>query len=152
MIKNLKTASTGFLHEFKAFAIKGNVIDLAVGVVIGGAFGKIVGSLVDNIVMPVVGLLTGRVDFSSLFLVIWRPEGADAHFKTLQAARDAGATAIGYGLFINSVVQFTIVAFAIFILIKQINRLKREEEVAPTVTPPRQEVLLEEIRDILKTR
>ncbi len=151
MIKNIKSASTGFLNEFKSFAIKGNVIDLAVGVVIGGAFGKIVSSLVDNMIMPVVGLLTGRVDFSNLFLVIWRPDGVETDFKTLQAARDAGATAIGYGLFVNAVVQFTIVAFAIFILVKQINRLKREEEKKPSA-PPRQEKLLEEIRDILKAK
>ena len=140
------------LKEFKAFAVKGNVIDLAVGVIIGGAFGKIVSSLVDDMMMPIISLLTGKVDFSNLFLVIYRPDGIDTDFKTLKAAKEAGATAIGYGNFINAIVQFTIVAFAIFLLIKQINRLKREEEVAPTVAPPKQEVLLEEIRDILKQK
>lgn len=138
-----------FLKEFKSFAVRGNVIDLAVGVIIGGAFGKIVSSLVDDVMMPIISLLTGKVDFSNLFFVLWRPDGVTQTFHTLKAAKAAGATVIGYGLFVNAVVQFTIVAFAIFILIKQINRLKKAEESIPA-TPPRQEVLLEEIRDILK--
>lgn len=141
-----------FISEFKAFAVKGNVIDLAVGVIIGGAFGKIVSSLVDDVLMPIISLLTGRIDFSNLFFVIYRPDGAPDSFTTLKAAKDAGATAIGYGLFINAAVQFTIVAFAIFILVKQINRLKREDEAKPAAAPAKQEVLLEEIRDILKNK
>lgn len=141
-----------FLQEFKAFAVKGNVIDLAVGVVIGAAFSKIVSSLVDDVLMPIISLITGKIDFSNLFFVIYRPDGAPETFNTLKAAKDAGATAIGYGLFINAIVQFTIVAFAIFIVVKQINRLKREEAAAPTASPSRSEVLLEEIRDELKKK
>ena len=140
-----------FLKEFKAFAVKGNVIDLAVGVIIGGAFGKIVSSLVDDVMMPLIGLVTGKIDFSNLFLVLSKPDGAPEAFATVKAAKDAGATVVSYGLFINNIVQFIIVAFAIFIMIKQINRLKREEAAAPAA-PPKQEVLLEEIRDILKKK
>lgn len=142
------------LQEFKDFAVKGNVIDLAVGVIIGGAFGKIVTSLVDDILMPPLGYVMGRVDFSEYFLILYRPEGGPESYATLQAAKDAGAVAIGYGNFINVMIQFTIVAFAIFLVVKQINRLKREEEKAPAApaAPPKQEVLLAEIRDILKNK
>jgi large conductance mechanosensitive channel len=140
------------VKEFKDFAMKGSVIDLAVGVIIGGAFGKIVSSLVDDVMMPILGLITGKIDFSNLFLVIRRPDGVDQAFNTVKAAKEAGATVLSYGMFLNNIVQFTIVAFAIFIVIKQINRLKREEAVAPTVEPPRQEVLLGEIRDLLKKK
>jgi large conductance mechanosensitive channel len=139
------------LSEFKAFAIKGNVIDLAVGVIIGGAFGKIVSSLVDDVMMPVIGMLTGKIDFSNLFLVLSKPEGAADTFASVKAAKDAGATIISYGLFLNNIVQFVIVAFAIFMVIKQINRLKKEEAAAPAA-PPKQEILLEEIRDLLKKK
>lgn len=140
------------LSEFKAFAVRGNVIDLAVGVIIGGAFGKIVSSLVDDIIMPPLGYLMGRVDFSEYFLVLYRPDNAPETFSTLQAAKNAGAVAIGYGNFINVIFQFMIVAFAIFILIRQINKLKREQEAeaAAPAKPSRSEVLLEEIRDALK--
>jgi large conductance mechanosensitive channel len=138
-----------FLQEFKAFAMKGSVIDLAVGVIIGGAFGKIVSSLVDDVMMPLLGLITGKIDFSNLFLILHAPEGIATTFKTVAAAKKSGATVLSYGLFLNNVVQFLIVAFAIFIVIKQINRLKREEAEAPAA-PPKQEVLLEEIRDLLK--
>lgn len=140
------------VKEFKDFAMKGSVIDLAVGVIIGGAFGKIVSSLVDDVMMPVLGLVTGKIDFSDLFVVLHRPEGVEQNFNTVKAAKEAGATVLSYGMFLNNIVQFTIVAFAIFIVIKQINRLKREEAVAPTVEPPRQEVLLSEIRDLLKKK
>lgn len=141
-----------FLSEFKAFAIRGNVIDLAVGVIIGGAFGKIVSSLVDDVLMPPLGYLMGRVDFSEYFLVLYRPEGAPETFTTLQAAKNAGAVAIGYGNFINVMIQFIIVAFAIFILIRQINKLQKAEAEKPSAppAPTRSEVLLEEIRDALK--
>jgi len=138
-----------FLSEFKSFAIKGNVIDLAVGVIIGGAFGKIVTSLVDDILMPPLGYLMGRVDFSEYFLILYRPEGAPANFATLKAAKDAGAVAIGYGNFINVAIQFLIVAFAVFLLVKQINRLKEKHEAEKVVATPRSEVLLQEIRDAL---
>ena len=140
------------VKEFKDFAMKGSVIDLAVGVIIGGAFGKIVSSLVDDVMMPILGLVTGKIDFSNLFLVLRRPDGVEQAFNTVKAAKEAGATVLSYGMFLNNIVQFTIVAFAIFIVIKQINRLKREEAGAPTVEPPRQEVLLGEIRDLLKKK
>ena len=111
-----------FFEEFKKFAMRGNVIDLAVGVVIGGAFGKITSSLVDNIIMPPLSLLFGKVDFSGLFISL-----NGQHYDTLKAAQDAHAPILAYGLFINTIVNFLIIAFAIFVLIKQINRL----------TPPR---------------
>jgi large conductance mechanosensitive channel len=141
-----------FIEEFKSFAVKGNVIDLAVGVVIGGAFGKIVTSLVNDIIMPPIGLLTGKVDFSQKFFTLARPDTGPDHYATVAAAQKAGATVIAYGQFLNTIIQFIIVAFAIFIVIRQINRLKREEEAAPSAGPPKQEVLLEEIRDILKRK
>lgn len=137
------------LKEFKEFAMRGNVIDLAVGVVIGGAFGKIVSSLVADIIMPPIGFLTGGVDFSSLFVTL---DGKD--YDSLAAATAAGAPTINYGLFINTIVQFLIIAFALFIVIKQINRLTKPEpapEPAPA-PPPKSEVLLEEIRDLLKAK
>lgn len=138
-----------FLSEFKSFAMRGNVIDLAVGVIIGGAFGKIVSSLVDDIIMPPLGYLMGRVDFSEYYLILYTPEGAPERFATLKAAKDAGAVAIGYGNFFNAALQFLIVAFAIFLLISQINKLKRNEPTTPAA-PSRSEVLLEEIRDALR--
>lgn len=134
------------LKEFKEFAMRGNVIDLAVGVVIGAAFGKIVASLVSDVIMPPIGLLLGGLDFSNFFLTL---KGED--FETLTQAQEAGAVTLNYGLFINTIIQFLIVAFAIFLVIKQINRMKRQEEEKPAAppAPPRQEVLLEEIRDLL---
>lgn len=107
-----------FFEEFKKFAMRGNVIDLAVGVVIGGAFGKITSSLVDNIIMPPLSLLFGKVDFSGLFISL-----NGQHYDTLKIAQDAHAPILAYGLFINTIVNFLIIAFAIFVLIKQINRL-----------------------------
>ena len=136
--------------EFKQFIMRGNVIDLAVGVIIGAAFGRIVTSLVEDIIMPPVGLALGGVDFSDLFITL---SGGD--YQSLAQAKEAGAATINYGLFINIVIQFLIVAFAVFILIKQINRLKREEpaaEPAPPPEPTRQELLLAEIRDLLRAR
>jgi large conductance mechanosensitive channel len=139
----------GFLDEFRKFAMRGNVIDLAVGVVIGAAFGKIVTSLVNDVIMPPLGLLIGGLDFSDFFLAL----KGDGTFATLAEAQKAGAVTLNYGLFINTVVQFVIVAFAIFLVIRQVNRLQRREEApAAPPAPPRQEVLLEEIRDILKSR
>ena len=130
------------LEEFKKFAMRGNVVDLAVGVIIGGAFGAIVKSLVDQIIMPPIGLLTGGVDFAALKLVL-KP-----------AAGKATEVAIGYGVFINTIIQFLIVAFVIFMMIKAINTLKRPPPPAPVVAPPptREEVLLTEIRDLLAKR
>lgn len=115
--------------EFKQFAMRGNVIDLAVGVVIGGAFGKIVDSLVKDVIMPPIGLLTGGVDFGNLYLDL-----SGKTYTSLKAAQDAGAPTINYGLFINVVIQFLIVAFAIFMVIKMMNRLRRAEAPAPAPT------------------
>ena len=135
----------GMLKEFKEFAVKGNVIDLAVGVIIGGAFGKIVASFVNDIVMPPIGLLVGGMDFKKLNLVL-KPEALDAAGDTI------AAVTLNYGAFIQNVVDFLIVAFVIFLAIKGINSMKRKEEAAPAApaAPPKSEVLLEEIRDLLK--
>jgi large conductance mechanosensitive channel len=140
---------SGFFNEFKEFAMRGNVVDMAVGIVIGVAFGAIVTSLVDDVIMPPIGLLLGSVDFSDLFINL---SGQD--YPSAAAAKAAGAPAIYIGLFINAVINFVIVAFAIFLVIKAMNRVKRRaEEEAPTEEPqPRQEVLLEEIRDLLRQR
>lgn len=116
--------------EFKAFAMKGNVIDLAIGVVIGGAFGKIVTSMVNDIIMPLIGMLLGKIDFSNLFFVL-----GDGDFATIDAAKNAGVPTLNYGLFINNIIDFTIIAFSIFFVIKQINRFtKKKEEPAPITT------------------
>ena len=139
------------LKEFKEFAIKGNMLDMAVGIVIGAAFSAIVSSLVDDIIMPPIGLILGNVDFSELFLVLKQgmPEGP---YPTVDAAKAAGAVTWNLGLFVNAMVKFTIVAFALFIVVKGVNRLRREEKAKPAepAKPPRQELLLEEIRDLLK--
>lgn len=131
-----------FFQEFKEFATKGNVVDMAVGVIIGGAFGKIVTSLVNDLVMPPIGVLIGGVNFKDLSIVLKEGVG------------DTPPAAIKYGLFINTVLEFFIIAFAIFLVIKTMNRFKKEkaEEPAPPPEPPREEVLLTEIRDILKQK
>jgi len=116
--------------EFKEFAVKGNVVDMAVGIIIGGAFGTIVKSLVADIIMPPVGLLLGGVDFAELFVVLKPGEGGEA-LATIAQAKEAGAVTLNYGLFINSVISFLIVAFAVFHLVKQINKLKQKEEAPP---------------------
>lgn len=121
------------LKEFKEFAMRGNVIDMAVGIIIGGAFGTIVKSLVNDVIMPPIGLLLGGVDFSDLFLTLKQGTVAGP-YPTLAAAQEAGAVTVSYGLFLNSVISFLIVAFAVFLLIRSINRLKREEE-APAAEP-----------------
>ncbi|MCC2110633.1 MAG: large-conductance mechanosensitive channel protein MscL [Hyphomicrobiales bacterium] len=139
------------LTEFKKFAIKGNMVDMAVGIVIGAAFGAIVSSLVDDIIMPPIGVVLGGFDFSDLFVVL--KEGATVGpYSTVAAAKEAGAVTWNVGLFINAIIKFLIIAFALFIVIKVINRLKQEEDEKPAAPaePPRQEVLLEEIRDLLK--
>jgi large conductance mechanosensitive channel len=137
--------------EFKEFALKGNVVDLAVGVIIGGAFGAIITSLVNDVIMPPIGLLIGGVDFSNLFIVL-KPGLPLGPYVSLDDAKNAHAVTLKLGLFINTVINFTIVACAVFILVKGINRLRRQHEAAPAAAPaaPRQEVLLEEIRDLLK--
>lgn len=139
--------------EFREFAIKGNVVDMAVGIIIGAAFGTIVQSLVNDVIMPPIGLALGNVDFSNLFVVL--KEGVPpGPYAALADAQTAGAVTINYGLFINTVISFLIVAFAVFILVKNINRLKREQEEAPPAPPEpsNEEKLLTEIRDILKNR
>ena len=136
------------LEEFKKFAMRGNVIDLAVGIIIGAAFTAIVNSLVNDVLMPPLGLLIGGIDFSDFFVTL-KGEGG---YATLEQAKNAGAVTLNYGLFVNSIIKFLIVAFAVFILVKQINRLQRQEAEKPAGPPPREEVLLTEIRDILKTR
>jgi large conductance mechanosensitive channel len=136
-------------REFRDFAMRGNVIDLAVGIIIGAAFTTIVNSLVNDIIMPPIGLALGGIDFTDFFVTL-----KGGSYPTLAAAKAAAAVTINYGVFINAILRFVIVAFAIFFLIKQINRLARHEEPAPAAPPPppRQEVLLEEIRDLLKAR
>jgi large conductance mechanosensitive channel len=135
------------LREFREFAFKGNVIDLAVGIIIGAAFGKIVSSLVNNIFMPVIGLVLGKVDFSNLFVVLNGQQVA-----SLKEATDKGIPVFAYGLFINSVVEFLIIAFCLFIVIKQVNRFKKPEKPAAPPSPSGEEKLLGEIRDLLKTQ
>lgn len=117
------------IKEFKEFAVKGSVIDLAVGVIIGGAFGKIVTSFVSDIVMPPIGMAMGKVNFSDLFIDL-----SGKGFTTLKAAKDAGAPVISYGVFVNTIIDFTIIAFVIFLVIKQINRMKKETVPAPPNT------------------
>jgi large conductance mechanosensitive channel len=137
------------LNEFKQFAMRGNVVDLAVGVIIGAAFGKIVDSLVKDIVMPPIGLLLGKVDFANLFLVL--REGAQAGpYISVDAAQKAGAVTLNYGTFINTMISFIIVAWAVFLLIKAINRMKTNEPAPPAPADPEDVKLLREIRDLLK--
>lgn len=142
----------GMMQEFREFAVKGNVIDLAVGVIIGGAFGKIVDSLVADLIMPVVGLVFGKLDFSSMFIVLGNPPAGTA--MTLDALKKAGVPVFAYGNFITVAVNFIILAFVIFLMVKQINRLKRAEAPAPAApaAPPEDVVLLREIRDSLRSR
>ncbi|HMK68399.1 MAG TPA: large conductance mechanosensitive channel protein MscL [Stellaceae bacterium] len=132
------------LAEFKEFISRGNVIDLAVGVIIGAAFTGIVNSLVNDILMPPIGLLLGGIDFSNFFLTL-----KGSGYPTVEAAKAAGGVTLNYGLFINAVIRFLIVAFAIFMVVKQVNRFRKAQEAAPA-PPSRQEELLSEIRDLLK--
>ncbi len=138
------------LQEFKDFAMKGNVVDMAVGVIIGGAFGKIVTSLVNDVMMPPIGRLLGNVDFSGLFVDL-----SGKGYPTLVEAQKAGAATLNYGVFINTIINFVIVAFCLFMVIKGMNATKKKEAAAPApapAAPPRNEVLLEEIRDLLKRK
>jgi large conductance mechanosensitive channel len=137
------------LNEFKQFAMRGNVVDMAVGIVIGVAFGAIVSGFVDELLMPVIGLVTGGTDFSNLFVLL-REGTPPGPYASLEAAKAAGAVVVGYGVFINTVVNFLIVAFALFLLVKAVNSLKRAEAEAPAPpAPSKEEVLLTEIRDLL---
>ena len=143
----------GFIKEFKEFAMKGNVMDMAVGVIIGGAFGKIVSSLVGDVLMPLIGKLTGGVSFVDLFVNL-----GDGNYTTLAAAKEAGAAVFAYGQFIQNIIDFLIVALCIFLMIKGMNKLsrKKEEPAAPAESEapkgPTQEELLAEIRDLLKNK
>ena len=132
------------LSEFKDFAMRGNVVDLAVGVIIGGAFGKIVSTLVDKIMMPIIGFLTGGVDFAKQFYILKAASTVDGV--------DVPAVVIGYGEFVNALIQFTIIAFCLFLVIKAMNTLKKKEAAAPPPPIPSQEVLLREILDELRAR
>jgi large conductance mechanosensitive channel len=139
------------LNEFKQFAMRGNVVDLAVGVIIGAAFGKIVDSLVKDVIMPPIGLILGKVDFSNLFLVM-RDGAQPGPYLSVDAAQKAGAVTLNYGVFLNTMISFVIVAWAVFMVIKAMNKLKRDEPAAPAAPaePPEEVKLLREIRDSLK--
>lgn len=135
------------LKEFKAFAMRGNVVDLAVGVIIGGAFGQIVTSLTNDVIMPVVGLALGKVDFSNLFVSL-----GPGSYETLKAATEAGAPVLRYGVFLNTVLDFLILAWIIFLMVRAMNRLKAAEPPPPPPPPSAEVTLLTEIRDVLKAR
>jgi large conductance mechanosensitive channel len=137
---------SSMVREFRDFAMRGNVVDLAVGLILGAAFTTIVNSLVKDIVMPPIGLVLGGIDFSNFFVTL-----KGGSYPTLEAAKTAGAVTVNYGLFINAIINFTIVAFAVFLLVKQINRLHLNLDPADAPLT-RQEQLLAEIRDLLKTR
>jgi large conductance mechanosensitive channel len=150
MRPTVRIASPGWMTEFNDFVMRGNVVDLAVGIIIGAAFTSIVSSLVKDIFTPVLGLLTGGVDFTNVFVTLNGPKEA-----TLEAAQKAGAVTINIGLFLNAVLQFLIVAFAIFWVVKTLNRFKRKEQASSAAVPappPRTEVLLEEIRDAIRVK
>lgn len=138
--------------EFRDFALKGNVIDLAIGVIIGAAFGAIVSSVVDDIFMPIIGLILSGIDFSNLFFVISNP--GNVPVPSVAAAKAAGVATLNYGLFINAVVKFTIIAFVLFLVVKGINRLRKQEAATPAAppAPTAEEKLLMEIRDAIKSQ
>ena len=139
----------GFIKEFKEFAMKGNVMDMAVGVIIGGAFGKIVTSLVNDVLMPLISVATGGISFTDLFINL----SDDVKYKTLAEAQEAGASVFAYGQFIQNIFDFIIIAFCIFLVVKGMNALKKKEEPAPEAPAgPTQEELLTEIRDLLKNK
>jgi len=139
----------GFIKEFKEFAVKGNVMDMAVGVIIGGAFGKIVTSLVGDLLMPVISLATGGLDFTNMFVNLTD----DTKYATLASAQEAGASVFAYGQFIQNIIDFLIVAFCIFMMIKAMNKLNKKKEEEPAAPAgPTQEELLAEIRDLLKKK
>jgi large conductance mechanosensitive channel len=141
------------LKEFKEFAVKGNMLDMAVGIIIGAAFGTIVQSLVNDMIMPPIGLVLGGVDFTDLFLTL-REGTVAGPYATLAEATEAGAVTINYGVFINAVISFLIVGFSVFLLVRSFNRLKAKEEAAPAApaAPSAEETLLTEIRDLLRAR
>lgn len=138
------------LKEFKEFAVKGNMLDMAIGIILGGAFGTVVTSLVNDILMPVLSSITGAPDFSNLFTVLSNPKNVEA--ASVGAARDGGATVLAIGLFINAMISFLLMAVALFFVVKGVNRMKREQAAPPPAPPepPAQEKLLAEIRDLLQ--
>lgn len=128
------------IKEFKEFALKGNIMDLAVGVIIGGAFGKIVSSLVSDIIMPLIGILLGNVDFTNLFITL-----GNGNFKTMEEAKKAGVATLNYGIFINNIIDFLIIAFSIFFVLRQLNRFSKKKEVEVIVTTKKCKYCLSEI-------
>lgn len=141
------------LKEFKDFAAKGNMLDMAIGIVIGAAFGTVIKSLVSDVVMPIVSAVTGSPDFSNLFMMLKSPEVTEGvNMESIEAVREAGGVALGYGLFINALIAFILVALALFFVVKGMNKMKKEEEAAPAppAGPPADVQLLTEIRDLLK--
>ena len=141
------------LKDFKDFAVKGNVMDMAVGIIIGAAFGTIIKSLVADVIMPPIGLALGGVDFANLFSVLQAGSPAGP-YATLAAAQEAGAVTVNWGVFVNTLISFLIVAFAVFMIVRNFNKMRAEEEEKPEAPPepPKEEVLLTEIRDLLKAR
>ena len=143
------------LKDFKEFAVKGNKLDMAVGIIIGAAFGTIIGSLVNDLLMPPIGLALGGVDFSDLFVVLSSGDPAGP-YATLEAAKEAGAVTLNWGVFINSIISFLIIGFSVFTVVRSFNKMKREEEAAPEPEarpePTAEETLLSEIRDILRAQ
>jgi len=139
--------------EFKAFAMRGNVVDMAVGIIIGAAFGAIVASFVGDVLMPVIGLALGGVDFSNLFVLL-KDGATPGPYASLEAAKAAGAVTMGYGVFVNAIVNFLIVAFALFMVVKGMNATRKQEAAAPAAPPPpsQESMLLGEIRDLLAKR
>lgn len=140
------------LKEFKEFAMKGNVVDMAVGIIIGAAFGAIVSSLVGDVLMPVVGMVAGGMDFSNMFVLLKEGSKSPAPYASLAAAKEAGAVTLAYGLLVNAIVNFVIVAFALFLLIRAMNAAKRAPEAAAPPPPSAEEKLLTQIRDLLASR
>lgn len=143
----------GLVKEFKEFAMKGNVVDLAVGVIIGAAFGKIVNSMVKDIIMPPIGLILGGVDFKDLKIILKKAQPAEILKGLEKATEEIPEVSINYGLFIQNIFEFIIIAFCVFLIIQAMNKLSHKEAVAPTVEPPppsNEEKLLSEIRDLLK--
>lgn len=140
------------LKEFKEFAMKGNMLDLAIGFILGAAFGTVVKSLVDDIIMPVIASILGSPDFSNLFVVLKKPtDTTDVNMMSIESIREAGGIALGYGLFFNALISFLLISFVLYLIVKNVNRLKKKEEEAPAPPPgPTQEELLIEIRDLLK--
>jgi large conductance mechanosensitive channel len=137
------------LREFKEFAVKGNMVDMAVGIVIGAAFGTVIKSLVDDLLMPLISSIFGTPDFTNLFTILRAPAGADVDLNSITAVREAGGVALGYGLFINALIAFILVALALFFVVRAMNRMKKEEPAPPPAGPSEVD-LLTEIRDSLK--